>query len=95
MDRKAPPPQRVLEMLESLLRLPAGDLKATLTHIADLLADATGADKVDAFLYDDKRDSLVAIGTSTQPCQSVTFQVAPTTIRKSRWIGRSRWLRML
>jgi len=71
LDRKAPPPQRVLEMLESLLRLPAGDLKATLTHIADLLADATGADKVDAFLYDDKRDSLVAIGTSTQPLSAL------------------------
>ena len=54
-------------MLESLLRLPAGDLKTTLTHIADLLVGPTGADKVDAFLYDRRRDSLVAIGTSTQP----------------------------
>ena len=71
MDRKAPPPQRVLEMLESLLRLPAGDLKTTLIHAADLLADATGADKIDAFIYDDQRDSLVAIGTSTQPLSAL------------------------
>jgi signal transduction histidine kinase len=58
-------------MLESLLRLPAGDLKATLTHIADLLAGSTGADKVDAFIYDPERDSLVAIGTSTQPLSAL------------------------
>ena len=58
-------------MLESLLRLPAGDLKATLSHVADLLASATGADKVDAFLYDPQRDSLVAIGVSTQPLSAL------------------------
>lgn len=58
-------------MLESLLRLPAGDLKATLNHVADLLADATGSDKIDAFLYDPTRDSLVAIGTSTQPLSAL------------------------
>ena len=58
-------------MLESLLRLPAGDLKTTLMHVADLLADATGADKIDAFIYDDQRDSLVAIGTSTQPLSAL------------------------
>jgi two-component system OmpR family sensor kinase len=58
-------------MLESLLRLPAGDLKATLTHIADLLAGTTGADKVDAFIYDPERDSLVALGTSTQPLSAL------------------------
>jgi two-component system, OmpR family, sensor kinase len=71
LDRKAPPPQRVLEMLESLLRMPAGDLKATLNQVADLLADATGSDKVDAFVYDAQRDSLVAIGTSTQPLSAL------------------------
>ena len=60
-------PPRLLSMLESLLRLPAGDLKTTLTHVADLLAQTTGADKVDAFLYDASRDSLYALGTSNQP----------------------------
>jgi two-component system, OmpR family, sensor kinase len=72
MDRSVPlHSQRALDMLESLLQLPAGDLKATLTHVADLLAHATGADKVDAFLYDPARDSLVAIGTSTQPLSAL------------------------
>jgi len=31
------------------------------------VAEATGADKIDAFIYDPTRDSLVAVGTSTQP----------------------------
>jgi two-component system OmpR family sensor kinase len=31
------------------------------------VAEAVGADKVDAFLYDAGRDSLVAVGTSNQP----------------------------
>jgi len=63
--------QRAFEMLESLLRLPAGDLKATLNHVADVLAGATGANKVDAFLYEPARDSLVAVGTSTQPLSAL------------------------
>jgi two-component system, OmpR family, sensor kinase len=72
LDQKAASPQqRALEMLESLLRLPAGDLQATLNHVADLLAGATGADKVDAFLHDAARDSLVALGTSTQPLSAL------------------------
>ena len=58
-------------MLESLLRMPAGDLRAALNHISDLLASATGADKVDSFLYDPQRDSLVAVGTSTQPLSAL------------------------
>ena len=57
----------MLELLEALLRLPAGDLRTTLSHVGDLVAAATGADKIDAFLYDAARDSLVAVGTSTQP----------------------------
>ena len=67
MDQKTASPQRLLEVLEALLRLPAADLKATLDHVANLVAEATGADKIDAFLYDATRDSLVAVGTSTQP----------------------------
>jgi len=75
MDIARPtPPQRVLQILEELLRLPATDLKATLSHVADLLAQATGSDKVDAFLYDAARDSLVAIGTSTQPLSALERQ---------------------
>lgn len=67
MDQKTSSPQRLLEVLEALLRLPAADLPTTLTHLADLVADATGADKIDVFLYDAPRDSLVALGTSNQP----------------------------
>ena len=59
--------QRRLEVLEQLLRLPAGDLKATLAHASDVIASTSGADKVDAFLYEPGRDCLVAVGSSTQP----------------------------
>lgn len=56
-----------LAMLERLLALPATDLTLALTHASDLIAQTLKADKVDAFLYDAGRDSLVAIGVSTQP----------------------------
>src|SRR5215213_3689966 len=58
---------RRLDVLEQLLRLPAGDLKATLAHASDVIAAVSGSDKVDAFLYDRGRDCLVAVGSSTQP----------------------------
>ncbi|HWA39006.1 MAG TPA: GAF domain-containing sensor histidine kinase [Burkholderiales bacterium] len=64
-------PQRMLEILEGLLRIPAGDLQATLIQACDLIAAATGADKIDAFLYDPARDSLVALGTSNQPLSAL------------------------
>ena len=60
-------PQRQLDMLEQLLHLPGGELRATLSRVSDIIAAASGADKVDAFLYDKHRDSLVAVGSSTQP----------------------------
>jgi len=66
--------ERQLTLLEALLRLPAGDLRSTLSHVADLIAEATGADKIDAFLYDPERDSLVAIGSSTQPLSALQRQ---------------------
>lgn len=72
MDRAAASlPERMLEVLEGLLRVPAGDLRSTLTHACNLVATATGADKIDAFLYDATRDSLVAVGTSTQPMSAL------------------------
>src|SRR6185295_1549064 len=60
-------PERLLDTLERLFRVPSGDLKVTLTHVSNLIGEATGADKVDAFLYDGARDSLVAVASSTQP----------------------------
>ena len=59
--------QKLLDVLEQLLRLPGADLKATLSRVSDVIALSSGADKVDAFLYDERRDSLVAAGSSTQP----------------------------
>jgi signal transduction histidine kinase len=74
LEQRTHSPQRLLELLEALLRLPAGDLKATLDHVSNLVAEATGADKIDAFLYDPARDSLVAVGTSTQPLSALQKQ---------------------
>jgi two-component system OmpR family sensor kinase len=56
-----------LTTLERLLALPASDLVSSLTHACNLVAEATRADKVDAFLFDENKASLVAIGSSTQP----------------------------
>jgi signal transduction histidine kinase len=61
----------VLEPLEPLLALPATDLPTALSQAADILARVLRADKVDAFLYDDTRASLVAAGTSRQPLSSL------------------------
>ena len=75
MEQRTISPQRQLELLEALLRLPAGDLKTTLDHVANLVAEATGGDKIDTFLYDGARDSLVAVGTSTQPLSALQKQL--------------------
>jgi two-component system, OmpR family, sensor kinase len=75
LEQRTHSPQRLLELLEALLRLPAGDLKTTLDHVSNLVAQATGADKIDAFLYDPARDSLAAIGTSTQPLSALQKQL--------------------
>jgi signal transduction histidine kinase len=61
---------RLLDTLERLLMAPMGDMKATMAYTADLLAQATGADKVDVFLHDPKRDSLVTTG-SNQPLSAL------------------------
>ncbi|AKV00435.1 Sensory box histidine kinase [Labilithrix luteola] len=58
---------RALETLESLLEIPAANLETALSNACDLTANALGADKVDVFLYDASRASLVALGTSSQP----------------------------
>ena len=64
-------PARALVTLQRLLEIPAGDLKTALIHASNAMADAFAADKVDAFLYDDTRDSLVAGGSSTQPLSNL------------------------
>src|SRR5437868_326448 len=58
---------RLLGALEELVRLPGADLMLTLTKASDVLARALDADKVDTFLLDPARASLVAVGSSLQP----------------------------
>ena len=62
---------RWLDTLERLLDIPAVDLTTALSHAVDLVAEATASDKVDAFLFDARRDSLVALGTSNQPLSAL------------------------
>jgi two-component system OmpR family sensor kinase len=83
LDQKTASAQRQLELLEALLRLPAGDLKTTLDHVGNLIAGATGADKIDAFVYDAARDSLVAVGTSTQPLSALQRQLGLDVLQVS------------
>jgi two-component system, OmpR family, sensor kinase len=59
--------RRYLVTLQQLFAIRAADLRTALSHAADAMARATGSDKVDAFLFDESRDSLVALGTSAQP----------------------------
>ena len=64
-------PDRALATLQRLLEIPGADLRSALVHAADAVAEAFAADKVDAFLYDQSRDSLVAEGVSTQPLSNL------------------------
>lgn len=53
--------------LELLLALDAVDLDGALNEAAQIVAEALGADKVDAFIYDAETECLVARGTSDTP----------------------------
>jgi signal transduction histidine kinase len=53
--------------LERLLAIDPRDLDSALVAAAQALTDALGADKVDAFLYDETTATLVARGTSPTP----------------------------
>ena len=64
-------PARALITLQRLLEIPGAEVSSALAHAANAMADAFAADKVDAFLYDESRDSLVAEGVSTQPLSSL------------------------
>ena len=61
----------LVQTLERLLALPGADLRVSLSEASDIVAAALEADKVDAFLYDERRDSLVALGTSNQPLSAL------------------------
>jgi GAF domain-containing protein len=60
-------PDRRRATLERLLALDAIDLEAALNEAAQIVAEALGADKVDAFVYEAKIETLVAHGTSDTP----------------------------
>jgi two-component system OmpR family sensor kinase len=58
---------RLNAILEQLLEAPSENLKVAMIHASDVVAAALHADKVDAFIYQAEIDTLVAIGTSSQP----------------------------
>ena len=60
-----------LATLERLLGISTASLDVALMHACNEIAGSLGADKVDAFIYDASRDTLVAIGTSTQPLSNL------------------------
>lgn len=62
---------RLLTTLQNLLDIPIAELKSALNHSANVIAEALGADKVDAFLYDESRDSLAVVGISSQPLSNL------------------------
>jgi GAF domain-containing protein len=63
----SPDGDRYLATLQQLLVLSAVTLPEALGRAAELLAATLTADKVDAFLYDPRIDSLVAMGVSDTP----------------------------
>lgn len=58
---------RLLGLLQSLLDSPGLDLAQAMTAAATHVANWLDCEKVDAFLVDDARQSLVAMGTSQTP----------------------------
>jgi two-component system, OmpR family, sensor kinase len=58
---------KLLATLGQLLAIQATTVKPALDTASTLIADALGADKVDTFLYDSTKHTLVAVGTSATP----------------------------
>ncbi len=58
---------RLLTTLERLLTLGATEVRDTLDQASQLVAEALRADKVDVFIHDPSKDTLVARGTSDTP----------------------------
>jgi two-component system, OmpR family, sensor kinase len=59
--------RRLLDLMQRLFDLPPSNLAQSLTSAATDVASWFGCDKVDAFLLDEARTSLVAVGTSKTP----------------------------
>src|SRR4051794_23494753 len=58
---------RLFETLVQLHGITSPEVRPALDQAANLTASAVGADKVDVFLHDPTKDSLVALGTSQTP----------------------------
>ncbi|QSQ22002.1 HAMP domain-containing histidine kinase [Pyxidicoccus parkwayensis] len=58
---------RLLQALESLLALPAAELRPTMDKATLLISELLKADKVDVFFLDTSTQTLVAVGTSDTP----------------------------
>jgi two-component system OmpR family sensor kinase len=75
--------ERQLATLSRLMEIPLGSARAALSLAADSIAQAMRADKVDTFLYDPTRDSLVAVGSSNQPLSSLQHQLGLNVLQVS------------
>jgi two-component system, OmpR family, sensor kinase len=64
---ETPKSDRLFQMLQYLLALPATEVSETIHQTAQLVAQALQAEKVDVFLEDPASQSLVALGTSLTP----------------------------
>ena len=63
----SPRQEPLLSLLQELLDLPALDPGQALTAGASSVARWLGCDKADVFLFDERRSSLAAVGTSATP----------------------------
>ena len=70
---------RLLSLLEQLMAIQTPELDMALAAAADLVVEAFGADKADAFIFDPTAETLVAVGASHTPLG-----------RKQRAIGMNR-----
>jgi two-component system, OmpR family, sensor kinase len=67
-NSRTPPDQvRLLDTLQELFALPALDLTEALMAAAQSIVKVMGCDKVDAFVLDQRKQTLRAIGTSDTP----------------------------
>jgi hypothetical protein len=57
----------LLGTIMDLLAIPRDDLRTVMDGVAQVVADALRADKVDVFLFDADAECLVALGTSDTP----------------------------
>jgi DNA-binding CsgD family transcriptional regulator len=64
---QSPKDDRLLLMLQRLLGIRSVDFRSTFTEASTMIADTFGADKVDVFVHQPARNSLVALGTSRTP----------------------------